>query len=373
MDDLLDGLVWLVFNTRTEYCEGARAAFYTASLTRAFRASPLQGQRMLLMTAPYQTTDPKDRLFAVLGLIKPSMLSRAADTIPLIEELLKPDYTRTIAQIYENVTVASLLSTQSAAILCQAVHGPADGEEGYHMASWAMRLDNDVSEERWESPQPRSANEPLSAITTSHIRPPEIGDRALLLAGFQVSAVIDCKFWTYTLDDAQDVLPWAFRTWTQVSTMLRNQSMSIRNSELANTLIMGTFDCASRATSAEMETVVHKFLFAMTLGHDQLQAVCRASKDFHWQVYRFAGAIFSCCRSRSFFITDKQQIGIGPKRTRTGDSIHVLVTVPQPLVLRAVCSQQQVVGPCFIDGVTDGEAAAEFVDGGEPLTTFSLR
>jgi hypothetical protein len=67
--------------------------------------------------------------------------------------------------------------------------------------------------------------------------------------------------------------------------------------------------------------------------------------------------------SSSFFIAEKNNIGIGPSACEAGDSLAVLSGCPTPLVLRKAKGPQragpdtyQVVGPCYLYGMMNGEA-----------------
>ncbi|KAE9365874.1 hypothetical protein N431DRAFT_430066, partial [Stipitochalara longipes BDJ] len=59
---------------------------------------------------------------------------------------------------------------------------------------------------------------------------------------------------------------------------------------------------------------------------------------------------------QSFFATQKGYMGAGAQSLRAGDKVYVLYGCDVPVVLRAVGDQYIHVGPCFVQGLMDGEA-----------------
>jgi hypothetical protein len=66
---------------------------------------------------------------------------------------------------------------------------------------------------------------------------------------------------------------------------------------------------------------------------------------------------------RSFFISSKGYMGLGPLGTQTGDEICVLLGCNQPLLIRRVGDRHLVVGRCYVYGMMYGEMIDELEAG----------
>ena len=64
--------------------------------------------------------------------------------------------------------------------------------------------------------------------------------------------------------------------------------------------------------------------------------------------------------NRCLFITDRGQIGLGPPLTREGDLVAVLFGSEVPLILRTESSSCELVGGCFVLGCMTGEVVKDF-------------
>jgi hypothetical protein len=67
--------------------------------------------------------------------------------------------------------------------------------------------------------------------------------------------------------------------------------------------------------------------------------------------------VWSFCRGRSFFTTQEGYIGLAPKASKSGDKVCVLFGCPSPLILRQSTDKRyQLIGECYICGLMNGEA-----------------
>lgn len=80
--------------------------------------------------------------------------------------------------------------------------------------------------------------------------------------------------------------------------------------------------------------------------------------------------LLNTIQSSPFFITDRLSIGLGPPTTEVGDEIWIVCGRNLPLVLRRenilktsevdvreIEGRHRLVGPCYVDGIMDGDAA----------------
>ena len=60
-------------------------------------------------------------------------------------------------------------------------------------------------------------------------------------------------------------------------------------------------------------------------------------------------------KNRAFFTTKKGNIGLAPRRTKTGDLLYIVLGCQLPMVLRVnEFGNYIVVGECYLDGYIDG-------------------
>jgi Heterokaryon incompatibility protein (HET) len=71
---------------------------------------------------------------------------------------------------------------------------------------------------------------------------------------------------------------------------------------------------------------------------------------------RFADAVASLSVMRTFFISSKGYMGMGPEPLRVGDLICVILGCSVPLLIRKLGDHHVLVGECFVWGLMDGEA-----------------
>ena len=73
---------------------------------------------------------------------------------------------------------------------------------------------------------------------------------------------------------------------------------------------------------------------------------------------RMASMILYACKNRSFISTKEGYIGLAPKAAEPGDQVAIILGCRKPMLLRPTLSglQYQVVGECFVNGLSNGEA-----------------
>lgn len=78
------------------------------------------------------------------------------------------------------------------------------------------------------------------------------------------------------------------------------------------------------------------------------------------------------CINRRFFVTAKGCLGIGPKWTKKGDLVCVLLGGAVPYILRPAGMDFALVGESYVHGLMEGEAVDAWRKGRLSLETFSL-
>lgn len=88
---------------------------------------------------------------------------------------------------------------------------------------------------------------------------------------------------------------------------------------------------------------------------------------------KFVGDMSLLARTSSFFVSENGQMGTGPKDTRPGDVVCVLLGADLPLVLRPQGRNYALVGPCYVCGAMYGQVMEEAEKGLRHIETFKLR
>lgn len=78
--------------------------------------------------------------------------------------------------------------------------------------------------------------------------------------------------------------------------------------------------------------------------------------------YAFLIRVAALHRRRRFFHTEQGFIGSGPTLLKEGDEIFIIPGMAVPLVLRPHSQHYQLVGPCYVHGIMDGEAIGDDLD-----------
>ena len=71
---------------------------------------------------------------------------------------------------------------------------------------------------------------------------------------------------------------------------------------------------------------------------------------------------------RCFFLTAKGYMGLAPYGTRKGDRIGTLLAIRTPFIMREVEGGYRLIGPCYVQGIMDGEVVLSDYVPFEPIT-----
>ncbi|EME40240.1 hypothetical protein DOTSEDRAFT_74892 [Dothistroma septosporum NZE10] len=135
------------------------------------------------------------------------------------------------------------------------------------------------------------------------------------------------------------------------------------------------FDDTARATPAEVN-VWPKYLKQIHAEKEHppwLNHLESNADEQERALAMFNATFHNACRHRCFFSTMDGQIGIGPIRSRPGDSVVVLQGGLFPFVLRGKQDgQSELIGYCYVHGVMDGEAVEKLDRGAVEAAIFDL-
>ncbi|KAK5114379.1 hypothetical protein LTR85_010201 [Meristemomyces frigidus] len=290
-------------------------------------------------------SERKDRIFAVLGLLEPPPTAFAEEDSLLI----KPDYTKTVQEIYRDATRFAI--RESGHLHClRATNHRSDAAlvlDGF--PSWAFRLDQLYDEafdaEMFDLHFHADSHETLYGGNTEASF---AGADVLSVAGMFVSTVSrisevfspgvwedDDKLMTL-LRSVKEMVglyadPLELADVTSVTGEWMIESQPDRCSAgLALTLMAGQKGEGGPPTSENIAVFGQYIDQCMSTEHSVGHGDSRGT-DYQRSPRR---VLESACRNRRVFVDDKGQIGLGPRATMEGDCLAILFSSSTPTLLR---------------------------------------
>ena len=346
---------------------------------------------LLHLASSSRATDPRDKVFALLGL---SSASRDPENWP---EEVAPDYTRSMFEVYAGAAKYCIRQTGSLSILSQFVHDRlAESTSPYiNLPSWVPRWDLEHSTRRISTFSLHQDPDGTRILkekphTASMDTGVEMGQNTplgvLRLLGMRINTVNTCLP-TAMLDDTKfhagvperygdylsDLLPRLYRickkhviharhsfdfTFFMVTTaglppwywdfLTSDRSDALRNFEsIVN---------PSREGSAEGQTPLSNTEGWPTMHWTASRAPSPRSLTVHHPNSSYIASL-QPLMNRRLFITSSDTLGLGPAGMMSGDTVAILFGGNVPYILRpSEDGRWNFVGECYLDGYMEGEA-----------------
>ncbi|KAM0424974.1 hypothetical protein ACHAPT_009775 [Fusarium lateritium] len=278
---------------------------------------------LLRCTRGYQATDPRDKLFALLGL--------ASD---IGSEDFFPDYSKPVQRVWEDLVKFMVTRRRSLDIICSAqFSAPSPDIPG--LQSWLPS---------WQSP---STTHSLGGEVTGQYLGSAAGDtkpvidlsqfpRVLMAEGIAVDTV---ELYGGSITVAHECLS-TIRRWRY----LASQRMDSKNKGCFWRAIIADRDHMGNRATDDFGRSFEAFIDGPS--HERLS---RHSQNF-------SDAVTRAVMGRRFFITRKGRLGLGSPEIQLGDKIVILKGCCMPLVLRADGECWVLVGEAYVSGIMRGEA-----------------
>jgi len=256
-----------------------------------------------------EATDPRDKVFAVLGLVG----EEYAEPLPCI------DYSKPMGRIYRE-TAASVIRGEKSLDILLAASGAGSGED--ELPSWVPDWRREANDER-----------PALFINGSRMRILVYfsgSTDVVLLHGHGYSASGDMEP-SVRFDEELNVLHARGFLFDVVAHVT-----SVEEGVAASHIV-------EAARSTLMPSVeAHPGLRGVT--NDDLKVILRAGGFADPSTLRPEDQVIeNIMRRRSFFVTTSGRLGIGPSDTRQGDDIAILAGCNFPMVLRPGDSSHHIV------------------------------
>jgi hypothetical protein len=372
LEKILHAARWIMFR-------GARASrFLSPGIQKAAQLSkfaigagmyhPSQGDTMLRLlntTNHFQAHDPRDHVYAVVGLYK-----RISGNTYL-SSMLMPNYKIGMAETFRNATLFTIQESRGLAVLC--VVDRLMNERTYSIPTWVHRWDRT----------------PDGKVDTSHmalVYKPD-GDKQLSLADMRskdpdilpvVGFVLDLIVERTDAITVSDLHPReAFNKITtavqELKWRISKQAAERFERMLGITLIAGSHDGMHQADAAESASTLAE-LKSMAFS-DEIVSMPDPSGDHRKRLYEYSFEMTKQCNNRCLFSTASGYFGLGPQTLKSTDVLAVIYGCPLPLVLHPVdmaASKCELVGVCYVHDIMDGAAFHQHQASGRKDVKFFL-
>jgi hypothetical protein len=319
-------------------------------------------------------TDPRDRVFAMLGHYSVHMGNTDL-------EALHADYKKSVREVYVDVAVRALTGDDSLITLAAVQHPdlPPSTEAPDQASDQLRPVNADTLPSwvpNWETYQTHILSEPISPHHAHGTSPPTLTiDKSTLVLqvhGVAIDVIQACSVHfierEFHLDPTRKTL--AIKTlWRDICGKSRfDLEEKYVNGEgaffaYAQTLSNGCVATSSRESRAYHEIPKHEWLeqgaayLTKALGEGaedvapELYEVGRHGDDFKWS--RAANGASS---HRVFGRTSKGYFVLAPRVMQVGDIVCVLFGGKMPFILRPWGQRYLLAGECYVHGLMDGEA-----------------
>ncbi|KAF2115351.1 hypothetical protein BDV96DRAFT_599701 [Lophiotrema nucula] len=275
--------------------------------------------------------DERDKIFGILSIAEP------------LADWIRPDYTKSTAQIYTELSVQSL-RTRTLWLFEHTHLSISRDDAPTWVPDWAAI--NDIQNlSTWSRSSGRSA-----AVVE------RLSEGILRVGGVFVSEVekscaiqLDGSLsgqWTQACKTLSDLLP-------SVESLMSQESAQHNSSdEFGRVFSQGRFSEAFEPPDPDATTFAEFSNFFSKVRNDQ---------DIYWTSYDSIGqfeCISTVAHDRSLFHTSTRKVGIGPHGVLPGDIVCVFLGGRSAFILRrhATTAYFQRVGTCFVNGSMYGEA-----------------
>jgi len=295
--------------------------------------------RLLQCTREYNATDPRDKIYALLGI--------ANDVTP---QDIFPDYTQPPESVYLKVvrfmvTIRKSLDIISSGRLALAAPGVPTWSPDWRVLDTAPPLSGDeVAGHRYSAAGPTTAVMDMT------------GFPSILQVDGVFADRVDCMGGTLKL--ARESMS-TIRRWHYIA----QQNLKARNPDgenwtrlFAQTIIADKNHLGKRASDQFMDA------FGAFINGEL--------PDMTAAVRFYADAVTRAVIGRRFFLTKRSRMALGPDDVQLGDMIVVLKGCSVPLVVRAVEGGVVLIGEVYVSGIMNGEVIE---DGKSRVTKITLR
>lgn len=322
--------------------------------------------RCLVTFGPLCTSDPRDHVYAVIGLWQ---MHNKSGLLPV---KLRPNYTLDMREVFTNATKFALQEINQLDMLLQ-IPGPVKVEDYDQWPSWVPALHRmRVEGGPLVLPPIFNAHSGTTASLSNHVDRPH----ALIVSGVHVSKISH----VFLADDLR-LSANAVQTWLAKIEREEGESQMLAQGEdleikIGQALLVGSI----RLTRITDQDALHLYRSFKRYLQDygslpSISPECRATVSDKFSV---ASLYYSYIREytqhRALFRTEAGHIGLGPDCTNSGDVLAILYGCMLPVLLRPLSERGEfnLLGISYVHGIMDGEAVLDHKSKGLGDTMFCI-
>jgi hypothetical protein len=352
---------------------GIYNAYLMEYLSRREDISSFSLVRLLGLTRQFGATDPRDRIFALLGIF-------SSDNGSL---LLQPDYQLSASQLYEKFARLILSRDKDLRILSAVQHGTTIEES---LPSWVPRWDNVYCHGLAPS-EPGPNHRATDGIQMLEIKTENASDLVLKGIAFDRIAKSAEMIAPQSFQELQRRSPGVFAFTLATYDFWGDYEDESQAKTLAWTLTAGKDwygmlinDAESSTHWADFAAYWTEFSRPRVLDHSPdfkyskvYRKYYKIKQEWNGDVDRFLEAASNACVGRRLFVTESGRLGLGPGALKVGDRCCVLFGGIVPFVLRQRDNARHLlVGECYVRDVMQGEIVQKWRDGSVSTEDFCI-
>lgn len=309
----------------------------------------------------FEKTDPKDSIYATLGLIH-----RPTCEIGQHTSLLRVDYTRSLPDILRDGTRYALSQNGNLRIF-RLLYLSEDQPQRESISPWQRFTSWTIRIDVLQDPKDRTSILPSVFDVFHGLKLPcklldtSQGHNVLLCGGktvdrvSQTTDVCKSKYW----DTSEGFETWIVTAKHPLHNVIDDSSQGAPPRSLkamAFVLCAGASHNGARASPEDLSTII-EFLESIATNQDESPpnvndpdtSFVRDRLEKVWRTARF-------CWHRRFFVTHGGRLGLGPRTMTPEDLVVVLRGRGMPFIVRKVDDHHELVGEAYVHGIMDGEA-----------------
>jgi hypothetical protein len=323
---------------------------------------------VLLSSRDRKATDPRDRIFALVGVPK-------YDTGPESDFPLSPDYNLSTAEVYHITAKRLLVEQNEVDLLAYVRHDPQVHE------TWASWVPDWTSARIFE----KSTDKKVCGYIPPVIGIPDCAICDYERYGISIRGIVVDTIHTLAADIfdrptskvqyGRLKLDHLRRGWLHaINAFINYYQPLFPDITLAKSLTAGFGLGLSRITPQDPEEKEKIFLAEYHLFVQYTRERKESYLDYSESTNVFVNLVSSVVAKRRFFVTSTGMLGLGPKRSREGDVVAILFGGTRPYLLRPVRNgtHWRLVGECYVHDIMNGQAAEMWLNSDEPLEDFHL-
>jgi hypothetical protein len=316
---------------------------------------------LLGMTRHTKTTDPRDKIFAILNICKVHG--------PSTKSYLVPDYTLSVREVYIRATAAWFHEGGHRGASLDFLNYAQAPNEDYNLPSWVPDWSSRLAADplvNSENLKPRaSAN---SKISTTFPSLSDFGNTSvnLVVRGFRLLTIKSTQIATEAERKHAGVIAFSEKYPTTDESYLDAYSKILHPEHPDAVKLKCNRPSTFWAFQQQFEASNH------STGAEGTRPPLLTQKDLDSRLSNdiLNGWFEGIPIGRAFFVSTNGFMGLVPQNATAGDEICILFGLATPFVIRRQGGHFRFIGECFVYGLMDGEAIEELPEGKVEDFTF---